>query len=104
MSRREQLEQMLAQSPGDPFLRYGLALECAKDGELEEALRRLEKLIADESDYVAAYFQAAQLLAQWDRLAEAHSMLDRGIAAAQRTGDLHAAEEMQGMKAGLDEA
>jgi len=43
---------------------------------------------------------AAQTLVKADRTDEARSMLQNGIAAAQRKGDSHAASEMQGM---LDE-
>lgn len=104
MSRRERLEEMLAQNPDDPFLRYGLAMECANEGQVDEALKRLRELIDDQADYVAAYFQSGQLLVSEDRIAEAREMLKRGIAAARQAGDAHAAEEMGGVLSELPEA
>src|SRR2546422_10007825 len=37
MSRRAQLEQLLAAEPRDPFLRYGLAMTCVSDGDTDAA-------------------------------------------------------------------
>ena len=36
MSRREQIESMLADNPSDTFLRYALAMELANDDETAE--------------------------------------------------------------------
>ena len=33
MSRREKIEAMLAEDPGDTFLRYSLAMELDKEGD-----------------------------------------------------------------------
>ena len=40
-SRKQQLEEMLAEDPNDPFLRYGLAMEHAGAGAHEEAANGL---------------------------------------------------------------
>ena len=40
------LEQSLAEDPADAFLRYGLALQCLRDGDAEEGRTRLLALIA----------------------------------------------------------
>jgi predicted Zn-dependent protease len=104
MSRRERLEEMLAENPEDPFLRYGLAMEDANEGRADEALKRLRALIEDQAGYVPAYFQAGQLLVQSDRIAEAREMLRGGIAAAQQAGDAHAVEEMGALLAELPES
>ena len=34
--RRQMLEQSLAEDPGDTFLRYGLAMQCLREGDVEE--------------------------------------------------------------------
>ena len=44
MSRREKLEALLLDDPGDLFLRYGLALELEKEGDHEASLARLREL------------------------------------------------------------
>lgn len=94
MSRRAQLEQFLAAEPTDPFLRYGLAMCCASDGEHEVAQQHFKQLLSDHPDYVAGYFQLAQLLARLDEVEQARPLLEAGIAVAHRIGDRHAAGEM----------
>jgi len=56
-SRREVLEQFVAEKPGDAFARYGLALECTKSGDDTAATGHFEKLLENNPAYVAGYFQ-----------------------------------------------
>ncbi len=100
-SRREQLEEMLRDEPNDAFLLYGLALEHAKEDNAADAVATFERLLAAAPDYVPGYFQYGQFLVRAGRHPEARQVLERGVAAAQRTGDTHAAEEMQGFLLGL---
>ena len=44
-TRRETLEQMLAADPKDTFLRYGLAMELAREGKPDEAVTALCQLL-----------------------------------------------------------
>jgi cytochrome c-type biogenesis protein CcmH/NrfG len=99
-SRLEQIQAMLADDPNDPFLRYGLAMEYVSQGNDEEAVRCFRGMIQDLPDYVPAYQQAAQTLVRLNRVEEARDTFRLGIAAAARTGNRHAHDEMQGM---LDE-
>jgi tetratricopeptide (TPR) repeat protein len=94
-SRREILEQFVAQKPGDAFARYGLALECAKLGDDQAAARHFQKLLEDNPEYVAGYFQFGQLLGRTGRIDEARKVLSDGIVAAQKSGDAHARDEME---------
>ena len=94
MSRREQLEQLLEREPNDPFLRYGLAMSCSSDGDHEAAETHFQRLLADHPDYVAGYFQFAQLKARLGDNETARPLLQTGIAVARRVGDDHAAGEM----------
>ena len=60
-ARRLRLEESLAEDPGDQFLRYGLALQCLREGDRAEGRERLQALIADHPDEsVAAYQQLGQ--------------------------------------------
>jgi thioredoxin-like negative regulator of GroEL len=93
-SRRQQLERMLAESPADSFLVYGVALEYIREGSVEEGLMRLRGLVAENPDYQAAYFQLGQVLTQEGEVDEARHWLELGVAAAQRIGDAKAAREM----------
>jgi tetratricopeptide (TPR) repeat protein len=91
------LTQFLEQNPGDAFARYGLAMEHSKAGQTELALTEFGKLLQLHPDYTNGYFMAAQTLERAGRTEEAKKMLERGIEAAQRTGNKHALSEMSGM-------
>jgi tetratricopeptide (TPR) repeat protein len=94
-SRREALEQFVAEKPADAFARYGLALECVKLGDDSAATLHFQKLLEMNPSYVAGYFQFGQLLARIGRSDEARKLLSEGIVIAQRAGDMHARDEMQ---------
>jgi predicted Zn-dependent protease len=93
-TRRERLEAMLLEQPTDPFLRYGLAIELAKEGDHASALDGLRQLMRDATPYVPAFFRAGQLLCELERISEARTALREGIDEARRQGNLHAAGEM----------
>jgi thioredoxin-like negative regulator of GroEL len=96
--RRLMLEQSLAEDPTDSFLRYGLAIQCLREGDVEEGRQRLLALISDHpDDQVAPYQQLAQSYADSGDKQEAVAMLQTGIIKAQASGDWHAASEMQQM-------
>ena len=100
MDRIATLSELLTQDPNNAFARYGLAMEHANAGAFDRALDEFGKLLAAHPDYVPGYQMAAQTLVKAARPSEAKSMLENGIASAQRKGDSHAESEMQAM---LDE-
>lgn len=95
-SRKQQIEELLAEDPNDPFLRYGLAMEYAGAGQDEEAVRCFQELLQVAPDYVPAYMQAGRTLVRLHREDEARAMFRAGIAVARQKGDEHAAGEMEG--------
>jgi predicted Zn-dependent protease len=96
-SRRQKLEDMLAQNPKDAFARYGIALACVTEGDLPGAESHFRALLESNPDYVPGYQMYAQTLAQNDRAEEARALLNKGIEAATRQGTEHARSEMQGL-------
>jgi hypothetical protein len=94
MTRREKIETMLAEDPGDTFLRYSLAMELDKEGEHESSLQKLADLAQDQLPYVPAMFMAAQQLARLERIEEARAILRDGIEQARVQDNSHAAGEM----------
>jgi thioredoxin-like negative regulator of GroEL len=101
-TRRVALEQSLAEDPADSFLRYGLAMQCLREGDAEEGHQRLLALIADHpDDQVAAYQQLGQSFAELGEPARATEFLRVGIEKARKRGDWHAAGEMEGLLAQL---
>ncbi|MFM8408189.1 MAG: hypothetical protein ACKN94_12800 [Pirellulaceae bacterium] len=93
-SRRERIEAMLREEPGDVFLRYALAMELSKEGRQQESLDTLGQLTAGNPPYVPAYFQAARQLVEASQIDAARKWLRDGIEEARRQGDFHAAGEM----------
>ena len=101
-SRKQQIEEMLAEEPNDPFLHYGLAMEHLSEGDEESAVKRFHELIRITPDYVPAYLQAGQALIRLGRIPEARETFERGSQVAQKQNDEHAYQEMQGFLAGLE--
>ncbi len=93
-TRREKIEAMLADDPTDTFLRYSLAMEQRSEGLNDEAIASFEGLTKDDPPYVPAFFMAAQLMVDLDRISEARAFLRDGIDQARAQKDGHAAAEM----------
>ena len=100
-TRRQKLEDFLAKNPDDAFTRYGVALECVKEGDLPAAESHFKALIQANPDYVPGYQIYAQTLAQNNRAEDAKTVLTQGIQAAIRAGNQHARSEMEGLLADL---
>jgi thioredoxin-like negative regulator of GroEL len=98
-SRRQMLEEFVAQKPDDAFSRYGLALECMNSGDGRSADQHFRALLERNAEYVPAYLMYAQLLVRESRGDEARAILSSGIAAATRKGDAHARSELEGLLA-----
>jgi cytochrome c-type biogenesis protein CcmH/NrfG len=96
-TRRQMLEEFVAQKPDDAFSRYGLAMECMNSGDPAAADLHFRALLDSNADYIPAYMMYGQLLARESRTAEAKEVLSNGIAAAGRKGDQHARSEMEAL-------
>jgi predicted Zn-dependent protease len=94
-SRRQMLEEFVANKPDDAFTRYGLAIECMNSGDTHAAAEQFSTLLQRNADYVPAYLMYAQMLSRTDRPDDARRVLASGIAAAERRGDQHARSEME---------
>src|SRR3990170_925594 len=94
MSRREKIEAMLADDPGDVFLRYSLAMELDKEGNHDTSLAKFAELARDNPPYVPAFFMAGQQLVRLGRLSEARAILRDGIETAPTPDDSHPPGEM----------
>jgi hypothetical protein len=101
MSRREKIEAMLVDDPGDTFLRYSLAMELDKEGAHDASLAKFAELTHDDPPYVPAFFMAGQQLVRLGRVDEASTILRYGITAANTQNDAHAAGEMTEFLASL---
>ncbi|MFP5206713.1 MAG: tetratricopeptide repeat protein [Acidobacteriota bacterium] len=97
MDKTAGLKEILALDPKNSFARYGIAMELAGRGETAAALSEFDTLLANDPEYTAAYFMAAQTLAAVGRTGEAIERLKAGIGCAARNGNSHALSEMQSM-------
>jgi Tfp pilus assembly protein PilF len=96
-TRRQMLEEFVAQKPDDAFSRYGLAMECMNGGDPRAADTHFRALLERNADYIPAYLMYAQLLARESRASEAKQVLSSGIVAAAKKGDQHAGSEMEAL-------
>jgi tetratricopeptide (TPR) repeat protein len=95
-NRMEILMNMVAQNPRDTFARYGLAMEYANSGNLQQAVAEYRVLLENNPDYAAAYFHGGQALEKLGLVDEARQMYRKGIETTARTGDGHTQSELQG--------
>jgi Tfp pilus assembly protein PilF len=91
----DNLEALLAKGTDNALLRFGLANEYLKLGQLEQAIGHLRKAIAHDPKYSAAWKRLGKTLAETGRTEEARAAYEQGIRAAEEKGDVQAAKEMQ---------
>ena len=94
MDRLEAIRKFMSDRPNDPFPIYGLAMELRRRGDLEESRRVFASLSERFPDYVPLYLMYGELLAEMKRIEEAKEIAARGVAAARKKGDQHAAEKL----------
>ena len=94
-SRLDTLKAIVDQNPGDSRTRYMLAMELGNAGDYEGALREHKTILTSDRDYVAAYFQAGQMLERLDKAEEAKGQYRAGMEACGRTGDAHTKAELE---------
>jgi predicted Zn-dependent protease len=102
MDRLAALRDFVAKSPDDPFPRYGLAMELANRGQLDEACHAFQELLDRKPDYVPAYLMYGNALVragQRDRAAEVYRS---GAEVSLRCGDTHAHGEILAALAALE--
>lgn len=85
----------IAQTPDDPFPRYGLAMEYRSMGQFQKAQIVFDELVERFPDYVGTYLMAGSNLAELGRKDEALTMFERGIRMSTRKGDMHTKNELQ---------
>ena len=91
----DNLEALLAKGTDNALLRFGLANEYLKLGQLEQAIGHLRKALAHDPKYSAAWKRLGKTLADTGRPDEARAAYESGIQAAEEKGDVQAAKEMR---------
>jgi len=95
MSVIDNLEALLAKGTDNALLRFGLANEYLKLGQLEQAIGHLRKAVAHDPKYSAAWKRLGKTLADSGRNTDAIQAYEEGIRVAEEKGDVQAAKEMR---------
>jgi predicted Zn-dependent protease len=101
-SKESMLREFIANTPNDPFPRYGLAIELKSSGRPEEAAEAFRELLARFPDYTPAYLHAGNTLVVLGRRDDAKAVYRAGIEACTRKRDDHAKGEIQSALADLE--
>lgn len=102
MDRLAALRDFVAKSPDDPFPRYGLAMELANRGQLDEACQAFQELLDRKPDYVPAYLMYGNTLARAGQTERAAEVYRSGAEVSMRRGDTHAHGEIVAALAALE--
>jgi tetratricopeptide (TPR) repeat protein len=95
MDRIATFKSFIARAPGDPFPRYGLAMEYRSRGDLATAWTAFSELLDQFPDYVPTYLMAGGTLSALGHRDEAADVYRRGIEVATRRSDPHARGELE---------
>lgn len=92
--RIELLEKYLSETPNDPFLIYGLALEY----QLAEPLKCKElflQLLNEFPDYSPTYYMAAQFFIEQQDHQKAREVFEKGINVIEKSADIKSLAELK---------
>lgn len=93
--RASALERMLERRPGDPRLRFGLALEYLRVGRTEDGVRELRVYLEASDDEGNAWGRLGSALRSLGKDEKAREAYRRGIEVAERHGHPTMAEEFR---------
>lgn len=93
--RIDVLKGLIAQNPADAFVRYGLAMEYVKAGELDKAVEEFREVTVNDPTYAYAYFHGGQTLEKRGLLDQAREWYEKGIEASRLKADQKALSELQ---------
>ena len=95
MTRIEQLQEFLKDTPNDPFLHYAIAQEFNKQGNKQQALEKYLELVANFPNYVGTYYHLGKTQIELGQKSEAMNTFETGIKIAQEIKDQHSLAELQ---------
>lgn len=95
MTRKEQIQAMLAEQPSDTFLQYALAIEIAKTGDIITAIQHTTKLLKQTPDYLGAYYQLGKWYEAIQDFEAAINTYQQGIKLAATQNNTKAKNELE---------
>jgi Tfp pilus assembly protein PilF len=103
MEKIEKLKSFLISSPEDPFLKHALALEYIKSGREDLARDLFFDILTRDPSYIGTYYHLGRLLERAGEYETAKTWYEKGMAAAKKSGDQHAYNELQAAREDLIE-
>jgi Tfp pilus assembly protein PilF len=94
-SRIEQLQEFLKEDSNDSFLRYALALEYVRVEKNDTARDIFLKLIKEDKNYIATYYQLGKLYESLNDSGKAKEIYKKGIKIAQKSENKKTLLELQ---------
>ena len=92
--RLKMIETMLESNPKDSFLHYAAALEHQKNGEITNAIKIIQKIIKNDPDYLASYYQLGKMLEERNKVEEAVEVYKAGKSVARKQNDMKTLGEL----------
>jgi tetratricopeptide (TPR) repeat protein len=94
-NRIEQLQEFLKQDSNDSFLKYALALEYVFIKKYDLASDCFLKLIENDENYVATYYQLGKLYESLNEVEKAITIYKKGILIAKKSENKKTLSELQ---------
>jgi len=94
-SRIEQLQEFLKEDSNDSFLTYALALEYVRVEKYDIARDCFLKLIEDDENYIASYYQLGKLYESLNEVEKAKEIYKKGIEIAKKIENKKTLLELQ---------
>lgn len=94
-NRIEQLQEFLKEDSNDSFLKYALALEYVLVKENDTAIDCFLKLINEDENYVASYYQLGKLFESLNKVDKAIEIYKKGIEIAKKIENKKTLLELQ---------
>lgn len=94
-NRIEQIKEFLKDDSNDSFLKYALALEYVRIEENDTAKDCFLKLIKEDENYLASYYQLGKLYELLSDLENAVEIYEKGIKIAQKSENKKTLSELQ---------
>ncbi|MES2617167.1 MAG: tetratricopeptide repeat protein [Bacteroidota bacterium] len=95
MDRIQILSDWIKQTPDDPFLHFGLAMEYLSISDTDKALQKMEEVFHLFPDYLANYYQLAKLYETLSKTDDAINIYEKGIALALLQKETKTANELR---------
>jgi tetratricopeptide (TPR) repeat protein len=92
--RLKMIETMLETNPKDSFLHYAAALEHQKNGEITTAIKIIQKIIKNDPEYLASYYQLGKMLEERNKMEDAVEVYKSGKSVARKQNDMKTLGEL----------